>query len=187
MEIPATTFGLRDRRARAWVSGLGFVLWLGAGCGNDPSEPAPNVPPETFITSGEPRDSSRVVHHVTLHWNGQDIDGTVPRTFDTFSTATRAASRRSRRSSRTRQRWNDSRWTRVSAYQITLAVPADTLRADPRGDIGLGEFDRWPHVLSARHRQRGRTGREPGSAHLPGLHPSPGPCGCWRRHAALPS
>jgi hypothetical protein len=38
---------------------------------------------------------------------------------------------------------DDARWTRITAYQVTLPVLADTLRADPHGDIGNGEFDRW--------------------------------------------
>lgn len=141
MASPA--YSTRTSRTRAWAGGLGFALWLVGGCGNDPSEPAPNVPPETFITSGEPRDSSRVVHHVTLNWNGQDIDGTVPRTFDyILDTYPRRVATIAQVVPQT-PAVNDPRWTRLTAYQVTLAVAADTLRADPRGDIGAGEFDRW--------------------------------------------
>jgi hypothetical protein len=131
----------RIRRLDA-VSIAALLGWA-AGCGNDPSEPVPNLPPDTFLTSSEPADSSRVPHHVSFNWNGQDADGTVPRTFDYILDSYARSVATIDQVHLVTPAVDDPRWTRVNAYELTLAVPADTLRADPRGDIGFGEFDRW--------------------------------------------
>lgn len=112
-----------------------------AGCGEDPTEPDPNREPETELVAA-PNDSSRTPHHLTFDWNGRDLDGTVrqfdylletyPRSVATIDQVTLAT-----------PALNDPRWVRYTGYHLELAVPADTLRADPRGDIGAGEFDRW--------------------------------------------
>jgi hypothetical protein len=141
---PSTRAGLDSRRHAGWS--IGTLLLAGAlaglaGCGADSSGPDPNRLPETELVAAPP-DSSRVPNHVTFEWNGRDADGTV-RDFDyildtyarTVATIDQVAPQVPSAS--------DPRWTRVSAYRLELVVIADTLRADPHGDIGTGEFDRW--------------------------------------------
>lgn len=132
-------------RAGTLVRGVAAAIavagaaWL-AGCG-ETGAPAPNVPPETDLTGG-PTEAGRVPHHVEFLWNGRDFDGTA-RDFDYIL----ATYRRSISSIDQIQVQvpgvDDPRWTRIRASRIQLVVAADTLRADPRGDIGAGEFDRW--------------------------------------------
>jgi hypothetical protein len=119
---------------------LGLVMQL--GCGNDPATPVPNQPPTTDITGG-PLEGSRVPARVTFFWLGSDIDGARPSNYDYIvETYPRAVSRFDE-ITLAPPAPADARWVRVTANQITMPVLADTLRADPQGDIGAGEFDRW--------------------------------------------
>lgn len=123
---------------------VGVVLWAvfaSPGC-EDASAPAPNIAPETFLTSSEPRDSSRVVHHISILWRGADIDGT-PAYYEYFVRSYPRSVVRIDQITLQPPPVDDPGWRRVNAPSVDLVVAADTLRADPRGDIGDGEFDRW--------------------------------------------
>lgn len=130
----------RTQRSSAVLLLAGLVA-LAAGCGNTPSELAPNQIPITEITGG-PADGSRTPSRVPFFFRGSDYDGTVrdfdyivdtyPRSVETIDQITLQV-----------PPVNDPRWQRITAYQLELTVLADTLRADPRGPIGEGEFDRW--------------------------------------------
>ena len=125
----------------AGVAPLAAILAVLVGCGADTTGLDPNRTPDTELVAA-PRDSSRVPHHVTFSWNGRDLDGTV-RTFDyLLETYPRAVATIDQVTLVT-PGVSDPRWVRITAYHLALALPADTLRADPRGDIGAGEFDRW--------------------------------------------
>ena len=137
-------FGLDSRqRAARWagvVLGAAAIAWL-TGCGADSSGPDPNLEPETNLVAA-PQDSSRVQHHVTFEWNGRDADGTV-RQFDYLLDTYPREVATIDQVQRTIPAPTDPRWVRIAAYRLELTVLADVLRADPRGDIGAGEFDRW--------------------------------------------
>jgi len=130
-----------QRRLARTLAAIGLAASILAGC-DEVTNRAPNQLPETNITSSQPRDSSRVVHHFEVLWSGGDLDGTIdhweyllfahPRyktTIGQLAIALPAA--------------NDPNWRRVELARVEVAALADTLRADPRGDIGRGEFDRW--------------------------------------------
>lgn len=122
--------------------GVALGVTLGAhGCG-DTGAPAPNSPPETFLTSSEPRDSSRVAHHIEILWRGADVDGT-PVAYDYFVRTYPRSVARIDEITLQPPAAGDPGWRRITAPRLDLVVAADTLRADPRGDIGAGEFDRW--------------------------------------------
>ena len=136
-----------DARAKAaWYLAYAVALATLAivGCGSDEGTPTPNFPPQTTITSSVPNSNGREsVHHMlTIEFSGTDVDGTVvqyeylvhtyPRSvasFDEIVVPTPAD--------------GDPRWTKTNAARSELVVIADTLRADPRGDIGDGRHDRW--------------------------------------------
>jgi hypothetical protein len=113
---------------------------LASGCG-ETGVPAPNVPPETTLPSGPP-EGGRVPNHVEFLWNGRDFDGTV-RDFDYILETYRRSISSIDQIQVQVPGIGDPRWARIRANRLQLAVTADTLRADPRGDIGAGEFDRW--------------------------------------------
>jgi hypothetical protein len=112
-----------------------------AGCGADNTGPTPNIPPTTELVVA-PNDSSRVPHHVTFQWNGRDADGTV-RQFDYILDTYAREVATIDQVHPSIPGVDDPRWVRVVGYRLQLAVVADVLRADPHGDIGVGEFDRW--------------------------------------------
>lgn len=122
---------------------LGFCIAILAGC-DDSTPPAPNQPPDTFITGSVPADSSRVPHKLDIFWRGVDADGTpayfeyildtYPRsanTIDDFTVQVPAV--------------GDPRWAsgRVNANHRIIVTLADTLRVDPRTAPPPLAFDRW--------------------------------------------
>jgi hypothetical protein len=103
---------------------------------------APNLPPETFITSSTPRDSSRVGHHVDFLWRGADQDGRLAYFEYILETYPRAVARIDQVHPLV-PTVNDARWTRINGNGRLFVLPADTLRIDPRTATGPLEFDRW--------------------------------------------
>jgi hypothetical protein len=118
---------------------LGVAVFFGC---DEVTNRAPNQPPDTFITSSAPRDSARVVHQVEVLWSGGDLDGTIDH-WEYFLFAHPRAATRIDQLNIVPPAANDPGWKRIEAARVQFAALADTLRADPRGDIGRGEFDRW--------------------------------------------
>jgi hypothetical protein len=129
---------------RCWIPLLvcTVTLWL-AGCSEDKGAPVPNIEPETTITSSIPISGGSVANHVEFFWSGGDIDGivtewqwildTYPRSIGEYGGITPVTPSA-----------DDPRWlSNGKRASLLLVVSADTLRADPRGDIGDGTFDRW--------------------------------------------
>ena len=136
---PALTLG---HHATAFVAA---VLAL-AGCDDNQGTPAPNVPPETDITSSVPAEGGTSLHHLEIHFSGRDVDGSSLRFEYLLHTYPRALGRYEDIDI-FRPATDDPRWTSTvggdTPFAIDLVVPADTLRADRQGDIGDGRFDRW--------------------------------------------
>jgi hypothetical protein len=114
---------------------------LFVGCGEE-GTPAPNIDPETTISGSIPPEAGRAAHHVQFFWSGGDLDGTIAGYDYIVDTYARSVAQYSAIQPLEPQ-INDARWTRHSGTNIKLVVAADTLRADPSGDIGDGTFDRW--------------------------------------------
>ncbi len=117
------------------------VLAIGCG-GNEEGMLVPNAEPETEITSQIPRDSSSVFHILTIEFLGRDIDGTVPTYEYLVHTYPRSVASIGDIVVPTPSD-DDPRWTAVNVSRAELTLTADTLRADPRGNIGEGRQDRW--------------------------------------------
>jgi hypothetical protein len=121
------------------MAAFGTLLTL--ACGDETSAPTPNQPPLTQVTGG-PQDGAGAASHVTFNVLGSDYDGTA-RVFDyvidTYPRSVAALDQVVKRPPIV----DDPRWQRTTTNQIVLVVAADTLRADPSGDIGAGLFDRW--------------------------------------------
>lgn len=129
----------------AWIpAALAVGVVVFASC-EDSTPPSPNQPPETIITSSVPGDSSRVPHHVEIHWRGADADGTpayyeyildtYPRSADTVDDFTVTV-----------PGVGDPRWAsgRITANNRVIIALADTLRVDPRPTPPPPLlFDRW--------------------------------------------
>jgi hypothetical protein len=131
-----------NRRSVAWLVALLTGAQVLAGCGNDTGLENPNVPPETTIPASVPGEGNSVHHIITIFYSGRDFDGTVrsyeylvhtyPRSvasLDEIVVPTPAD--------------DDPRWTLTNSSNADLFLTADTLRADPGGDIGEGRQDRW--------------------------------------------
>jgi len=114
-----------------------------AGC-DDSTPPSPNQPPDTFITSSVPRDSSRVPHHVDIAWRGADADGTPAYFQYILETYPRAIERIDDIVLRVPAA-SDPRWAmgRVNGNHLLVVALADTLRVDPRTAPPPLLFDRW--------------------------------------------
>ncbi len=132
---------------RAWITrpasaaATALAVAILAGC--NPDEPAsPNLPPETFITSSTPRDSSRVGHHVDFLWFAADQDGRLAYFEYVLDTYPRSVARIDQVHP-VPPGIDDVRWTRIDGNGHTFILPADTLRVDPRTTVGPLEFDRW--------------------------------------------
>ncbi len=128
------------------------ALLLLAGCDDNTGTPAPNQAPETDITSSVPAEGGVELHHLEVHFSGRDADGSNVRFEYLLHTYPRALARYQDITVFT-PATDDPRWTSTaggeSPFAIDLVVLADTLRADPQGDIGAGHFDRW-HTLYVR-------------------------------------
>jgi hypothetical protein len=113
-----------------------------AGC-KESSPPAPNQLPDTFIVLA-PAEGGRTPNHLAIYYRGGDLDGTIAYYQNILHTDPRFVSDYATVQQRLQTpEVGDPRWTRVDAASLDLVVLADTLRADPRGDIGQGHFDRW--------------------------------------------
>lgn len=113
------------------------------GCSEDKGTPVPNIDPETFIAAAEPLEGGNTEHHVDLFWNGGDIDGTVVEWQYILDTYPRSVTDYANINP-VMPALEDPRWTSNGrSANLQLVVSADTLRADPRGDIGDGRFERW--------------------------------------------
>ena len=132
---------LSKRRLARTLVAVGLAVAAFAGC-DEVTTRTPNQPPDTFITSSSPRDSTRVVHHVEVLWSGGDLDGTIDH-WEYFLLAHPRAATQIEQLQIVPPAANDPGWKRVEQARVLFAAVADTLRADPRGDIGRGEFDRW--------------------------------------------
>ena len=135
---------------RASAACLAAVVAVLTSCSSEEGALAPNQPPETDVTSSVPANGESVVHHVEIQISGRDADGIVPRFEYLVQTYPRAVSS-----------YNDidvalpavddPRWTPTgngeTIYVVDIVLAADTLRADPQGDIGNGRFDRWHTVF----------------------------------------
>ena len=75
-------------------------------------------------------------------WSGGDLDGTIDHWEYVLLAHPRAATRIEQLAILPPPA-NDPSWKRIEQARVQVAALADTLRADPRGDIGRGEFDRW--------------------------------------------
>jgi hypothetical protein len=137
-EFPLHRTGLRSASRILPSLALGTVL----GCSEDLGTPAENLPPDTIITSGLPSEGESVPHHVRLDFRGVDQDGTVGRFDYIIETYPKAIASYDEITVQT-PAGADPRWERIDAFNVELVLAADTLRADPRGDIGDGRFDRW--------------------------------------------
>jgi hypothetical protein len=114
---------------------------------SDPDVLLANQNPQTLMTASPP-DSGSTPHHVNLSWSGSDPDGTIdhydyimvdhPRIKDRIS-----GNDYERTVVVTVPEPEDPRWTTTDNTTLLFVVLADTLRVDPRGDIGAGLFDRW--------------------------------------------
>jgi hypothetical protein len=124
------------------------LVWL-MGCSEDQGAPVPNIDPETTISSSIPVEGGSTAHHVQIFWSGGDVDGrvvewqylveTYPRSVAEYAGVTQVV-----------PEVDDPRWiSNGTRSNITLVLAADTLRADPRGDIGDGLFTRW-HTIWVR-------------------------------------
>lgn len=134
-----------SHRTRAVLLGSA-LLAVSSGCSDDPGVPATNQLPTAEITSSVPAEGGNVVHHVEIHFVGRDTDGVVvefeyllhtyPRRVGLYQDVQVPVIAD-----------DDPRWTSTagqeSQFFVDLVVAADTLRADPSGDIGNGHFDRW--------------------------------------------
>ena len=119
------------------------LLLLFSSCGEE-GTPAPNIDPETNISGSVPPEAGRTEHHVRFFWSGADLDGTITAYDYILDTYPRSVAKFSDIQP-VEPTINDSRWIRTQgpATNLSIVVAADTLRADPRGDIGDGTFDRW--------------------------------------------
>lgn len=138
------------RAALGWSAVPSVLAFLG-GCSNDLGEVAPNQAPDTEITSSVPANGETVPHHIEVHFNGRDADGTVPRFEYLVHTYAPEASRYEDTQPVQQPAADDARWTDTgngeSRFFLDLVLPADVLRTDPQGDIGDGRFDRWHTVF----------------------------------------
>ncbi|UCE02318.1 MAG: hypothetical protein JSW67_13905 [Candidatus Latescibacterota bacterium] len=81
-------------------------------------------------------------HHVRMDFRGADQDGFANRFEYIVETYPKSISQYSEITVQTPAD-ADPRWKRIEAFNVELVLAADTLRADPRDDIGDGRFDRW--------------------------------------------
>lgn len=119
------------------------LLLLFSSCGEEGTL-APNIDPETNISGSVPSEAGRTEHHVRFFWSGADLDGIVTAYDYLLDTYSRSVAQYSEIQP-IEPTLEDSRWIRTNGAvtNISIIVLADTLRADPRGDIGDGTFDRW--------------------------------------------
>ena len=141
------------RRMRVWRAGAALgaaMIAILAGCSSDEGALAPNQPPETEITSSVPANGEAVAHHVEVQFSGRDADGLVPGFEYLVHTYARSVSRYADIVV-SQPTADDPRWSPTgngeTIFVVNLEVLADTLRADPQGDIGNGRFDRWHTVF----------------------------------------
>jgi hypothetical protein len=132
---------LSKRRLARTLATIGLVATAFPGC-DEVTTRTPNEPPDTYITSSSPRDSARVVHQIEVLWSGGDLDGTIDH-WEYFLVPHPRAATRIEQLAIVAPAANDPGWKRVEQARVQVSALADTLRADPRGDIGRGEFDRW--------------------------------------------
>jgi len=124
-----------------FATSLLCCLLLFAGCGEE-GTPVPNIDPETFITSSDPTEGGSLPHHIEIFWSGGDIDGRVSKWEYIVDTYPRSVALYSGIQT-VQPSITDSRWMTSPRPSLKLVLAADTLRADPSGDIGEGKFDRW--------------------------------------------
>ena len=127
---------------RRWLTrSLVCCSLLATACG-EKGTPVPNIDPETTITGSIPREAGSTAHHVEFFWSGGDVDGVVTSWQYILEEYPRSVAQYSNIQP-VEPGVNDSRWTTISRSNVKLVLVADTLRADPAGDIGDGKFDRW--------------------------------------------
>jgi len=175
------------QRASAAKGLVGIAAILFAGCSSDEGSVAPNQPPDTEITSSVPGEGESVPHQMEIRFSGRDADGTVPQFEYLLHTYPRSTAR-----------WadivvpqpavNDPRWGPARGegtnFAIDLIALADTLRADPRGDIGDGHFDRWHTVFVRAIDNEGARDESPDSRTFSAFTLAPA---LWLLEPALPN
>ncbi len=140
----------RESTAKGLLFGIAATFL--AGCGSDEGTLAPNQPPDTEITSSVPANGESVPHQIEIRFSGRDADGNVPEFEYLLHTYPRSLGRFTDIVV-PQPAVDDPGWGPAQGegtrFAIDLVAVADTLRADPRGDIGDGHFDRW-HTLFVR-------------------------------------
>jgi hypothetical protein len=129
-----------------------IVVQLAIGCNSVGIEQRfADRPPETRVTSGPPDSTSAWSYRVHFQWMGTDPDGTVDH-FE-YVLAEHPAVEESILAGATHRvevrvpERDDPRWRRVSGFDSTFVVSADSLRLDPRGGdpawVRRQYFERW--------------------------------------------
>ena len=175
----------RASTAKARLVGMAAILL--AGCSSDEGSVAPNQPPDTEITSSVPGEGESVPHQMEIRFSGRDADGTVQEFEYLLHTYPRSTARLADivvpQPAANDPRWGPARGDGTN-FAIDLIALADTLRADPRGDIGDGHFDRWHTIFLRAIDNEGARDETPDSRTFSAFTLAPA---LWLLEPALPS